>query len=640
MKSTLVILLLLIIFTSITAHSSTDGVIIVDPNANGAITAKMYSETDLGLNQKVSYEAKFQSVEQILADLSEKTGIKLVAGARESDWPVRSRKMNIFVKDVPLTDLMDSIARVMKFRWSRYDNTKPFVYRLKVNIKAAAEADSMMRRAEEKKEAAWQKRRNDWIEAIMKYGAMSDTELAGLKETNPIVYEYAAKRGSLQAIRALFDEVPETKSRFAAGQPFRISADLLQPKTKEMLFNAGNELWRYLKLCGFLTGTPIKDPEGYTDEIKYDDQFDIVFARLDTEGFTPNLIWGAASIGDCGYFHILKGARDFEIAGLPSLDSAWDQYRSAAHIKILDGIEPQQAYIGAQGPRDQLTNDILKLWELLYPSEPLIEHEAFPEMNNKVKLGFELPKSETRILETRDYISSLQKELFDSTGFGIVSDAWVVIRGNRLSGSDMNLGDLLDKFAQEFNYNWDKQGAIIEFRHRKWAKMRLNQIPDEWIATWDQNTRDNGFLRLEDLAAISNLKFEQAEESLRRDKLLGEKGMYPQLLSILDSNGNVVWLRLYSLLTAQQKKLITSEHGLNGFMLTSAQWKIAQRMFDRLGITRGEAVMRLVYTVDNVAKSSNATFTEIDLDSSQVDRLWETYLPGYDPAWEKEAVKN
>ena len=76
------------------------------------------------LMQKITYEAKLKRTADH-RDLSEMTGVKLVAGARESDWPVRSRKMNIFVKDVPLYELMDSIARVMKFRWSRYDDAKP-----------------------------------------------------------------------------------------------------------------------------------------------------------------------------------------------------------------------------------------------------------------------------------------------------------------------------------------------------------------------------------------------------------------------------------------------------------------------------------------------------------------------------------
>jgi hypothetical protein len=284
-----------------------------------------------------------------------------------------------------------------------------------------------------------------------------------------------------------------------------------------------------------------------------------------------------------------------------------------------------------------MIEDYKKLEESLYPSEPLIEHEAFPEMEKKIKLAIEPAKPDANpVLAINEYAASFQKTLFETTGLSIVSDSWVNIQGKKLADQEMKLAEALDKFAESYNYNWDKQASILEFRHRKWAKMRLNQIPDEWIAIWDQNTRDNGFLRLEDLAEIANLTFDQAEESLKCDKLLGSKGMYPQLLAILDTNGNVIWLRLYSKLSPRQRKILSGSYGLNGFMLTSAQWKLAQPMFDRLDTSRGEAIMRLVYKTE--AGSSNAIFTEIDLGSGEVDRIWETYLPGYDPGWEKIAA--
>ncbi|MGC8863077.1 MAG: hypothetical protein ACP5R5_09930, partial [Armatimonadota bacterium] len=97
-----------------------EGKITIDPNVPGAREAEeTATDTDPRLDQKVTLEAKQKSVLTILAELSEKTGVTLKAGQNSKDWESQDTKMNIFVKDVPLRELMASMARVMKFRWSR-----------------------------------------------------------------------------------------------------------------------------------------------------------------------------------------------------------------------------------------------------------------------------------------------------------------------------------------------------------------------------------------------------------------------------------------------------------------------------------------------------------------------------------------
>lgn len=69
----------------------------------------------------------------------------------------------------------------------------------------------------------------------------------------------------------------------------------------------------------------------------------------------------------------------------------------------------------------------------------------------------------------------------------IVSDSWLNmprLQEEEPTLTDVKLGELLDKVSTAFNYNLDKPDSILEFRHRKWAKMRLNQIPDEWVTAW------------------------------------------------------------------------------------------------------------------------------------------------------------
>ncbi len=90
------------LFLSISAGAV--GKITVDPNA-GPQKASVETISGSDLTQKVIYEARRKTVSSILSDLSKMTGVTLMAGYNNEDWQVRDRRMNIFAKDVPLSNL-------------------------------------------------------------------------------------------------------------------------------------------------------------------------------------------------------------------------------------------------------------------------------------------------------------------------------------------------------------------------------------------------------------------------------------------------------------------------------------------------------------------------------------------------------
>ena len=604
------------------------GKITVDPNTGGSPAPK--APADARVAQKVTYEARYMPVQQIIEDLTAMTGIRLYAGANKNDWPVRNRKMNIFVKDVRMADLMNSIAHAMKFKWSRNDDVNPPTYRLVVDGKAAAAADAQMARAKSEYERGRQEMRQEWIDLVMKYGTKPLSEMESFRDTDPTLYEQS-RRGITQGLYELFTEVPETKSRFATGQSFRISSDKLSEKTNSLLFDAANELKKYLQISRG------EELIGLRDILKPEYTFDIVFGRLETESIAPNLRWEFAAAGSTGYFRIEKDLQDFEIADLPNRNHEWERYRSIGHYKILDGIAPKEAWAMTGNPEAKLKDDLKKEEEFLYPSEPLIEHPALDELEKTIKLNIVIPKTDEPIPEMaiNSYIASLQKALADATGLGIVSDSWVSIKGERLPDQEAKLSELLDKFSTQFNYNWDKSSSILEFRHRKWWKNRLNQISDDLVASWSENTSKNGFLGLDDLAQISTLNYDQAEESLAPDKVLGSAGIGMQIIGILDTTGNLQWLRLYSTLNSQQRTYL-ADRWISGAMLTPDQWKLAQAMFDRIGSLRSDALFSLKNVPDDNAlryefREFEVTNQDGDNPAANEDRKWRVTLPKYTP---------
>ena len=604
------------------------GKITVDPNTGGSPAPK--APADARVAQKVTYEARYVAVQQILEDLTDMTGIELYAGANKNDWPVRNRKMNIFVKDVKMADLMNSIAHAMKFKWSCNDDVNPPTYRLVVDGKAAAAADAQKARAENALDEKWQRRRNEWIDAIMKYGSGSPAELASLREANPVVYRYA-RYGALKAFQALFSEVPETKARYAAGQSFRISSEELSSQTRDLVHSAGNEMWQYLQEMVWN-----KAPTGYEEVLKPEDRFDVAYSRMDeTGGFTPGLRWGGTWSESTGYFCLMKtSGQDLEMADLRAINEDWSRYVCESTNRRIDHEEPS----GSEEEQEDAKRNVRKKKEeeSLYPSEPLNEHLTFDDLEKTIKLKIETPKTEQNPeMAINSYIASFQKVLADATGLGIVSDSWANIKGDKLPDQEARLGELLDAFSEQFNYNWDKPSSILEFRHRKWAKTRLNQIPDDLVASWSENTRKNSILSLEDLAQISNLTYDQAEESLKPNKVLGSAGIYGQTLEILDTNGNLHWLRLYSTLNSKLRTQLM-DRWISGAMLNFDQWNQALVMFDRIGSLRSDALfsLKIIPNDSNLIyefRTFEVTAQRDDDTSAKEDRKWVVTLPKYTP---------
>ncbi len=389
-----------------------------------------------------------------------------------------------------------------------------------------------------------------------------------------------------------------------------------------------------MQRIGYVGGVKTQDPPGYGPRaIQEDTKFDVAYKRYDRDSFSPY----KTSTGFWSLHRnlISRDINDFELTSLYCLGNPWRCQSSLDNIKINEGQDVDEVRKSESGNFSfkDYSDTAKKLEESLYPSEPLIEHLPSSQLQQKVKIDIAAHKPDHNInpvLRQAESIAGLQKAIFEVSGLGVVSDCWISIPLNNLQLSDdIAIDEILAKFCDALNYNWDKPGPIIEFRYRQWAKMQLNQIPDEWVSVWSKNTENTGFLSLDDFASISNLTDEQIEECLAPDPVLGVTGIFSKMTERLGDNYE--WLKLYLRLSQQQKKIVLEgERGLFGHMLTSEQWKLAKPLFDRIGITRGESLMRVDLQIGDDPK-----FTYwcklIDTNTGQVDRLWKLILPRYYP---------
>jgi len=127
-------LVLILFFVLVTTAAIAQGKIDVDPNTGPPPVAAREAK-DTRLAQKITYEARRKPVAAVLADLKEMTGIVFRAGSHEKDWQVRELKINIFAKDIALSELMTSISHATRLSWERGGKEEQWTYRLYMDQK-------------------------------------------------------------------------------------------------------------------------------------------------------------------------------------------------------------------------------------------------------------------------------------------------------------------------------------------------------------------------------------------------------------------------------------------------------------------------------------------------------------------------
>lgn len=220
------------------------------------------------------------------------------------------------------------------------------------------------------------------------------------------------------------------------------------------------------------------------------------------------------------------------------------------------------------GPPD-LVRGMAVIWTSVYVEairvrfgEPELKHQPEPDLDVKIKLD---PKG--------DKLADVQYALADVTGFAVVSDSFGKEDGNYgFVKRESKLSDLLDQLAGAAYYNWDKQASVLEFRDRDWFRKRSEQIPERMLEHWRRTLKRTGTLDLPELADIARLDARQFAANVVDDETLGKAGIAEALWESRDV------LRLYAVLTYNQRSAAMSDIGLDLGMLSAEQFSLAQKM--------------------------------------------------------------
>lgn len=545
--------------------------ITVDPNENRSLEPVESHEIDPRLAQKVTYEAWNAPLKTILADLSESTGVTLYSGFSLQDWQVRDRRMNVYVKDVPLAQLMSSIARVMKFKWSVNNDPTPPTYRLISDRKLLAQLQAEATRRQNAFKAEQMKRRAGLADALAKVAEMSDSQIAALEQSNPYLY-LCGTTGVAKLTTQLLAEDPRIRQAYLnADKNALIQTETFGQSTQELCAKA---------LQGYAQYDRAKSLPADLDSL-FNYQFNITMMA------EPDELSQQRQLTDFGGLaaYILRDNNGYHRIG--GLRDPYDESTQTWAKAIMSTSDERGKRLGeyyesiTNLSATQRTEDIA--YYLMY--DPVIKHSDESELQKDVDVAVtdEVQKSVIKQIEAsgdvaadRLWYQAVLRLAADVSGLNIVSDSFgVVLDEQKVLPFKGTLQALVDRVGETFLCNWEKHGPVIEICRRDWFKRRSSQIPEEWTKPWRIELEKSGILSMVNHAQMIALTNDQIEENIATDDLLG-KATGPRW----DYNNQRGFLRFYLHLTDHQRKLIFTEDGLDPHQLNPDQWRYYTEMFN------------------------------------------------------------
>jgi hypothetical protein len=589
------------------------------------------------LAQEVTYEARQKTVKDILADLSKKTGLPLVVGTSLTGWRVSESRMSIFVKDTPLLCLMNSMARSMKFTWTRKCKDGVWIFSLFEDARAEQLAQ---RESDNRKMAANEKRRR-LMDRFLSVPDMPHDELEKLRDAYPQLYLYQ-KFGVPDSLAGLFREVPAVREAWVTGDKLTIAVSTLPPAAQR----AAADLARSLQSFNTAVFNRVTQPDRNAHIPQEDIESQLGYAVINVS--EPPDWFGSIEI------YARRPAAESAEVRAPIYASLWfhdpddkrSQYWAKSAIKAVEENRPmKEVFAELQGELTQALKDgdpdTLRPGEF---EEAKTETPDDPVLQSTIKMK---PKG----LKFDDCLSALA----EASGYAVVAGAR---RDNVHSMGQINypqhlglegncqLGWVLDRLSG--SSNWELRDSVIEMRNRHWYYMRQAMIPEATLEKWRNKLRSSGTLDIDYLAEIASVK-EPQFSAIYSDALLGmgqggqgleEPEIEEYLAGVISQQGD--FLKTYGALSPAQRKLVFTGSGLDLGALDDRQFSLFEKLFlkkNAMYLQNPEARIVLRGLRTKTGKRFEYLF-KCSTDAGEPPIQWAIKTPKYNEAARKQDVSN
>ena len=610
-------ILLIVLLSIVMGRSCPAEKVTIDPNTLDAQVAPTQQEGDERLAQKVTYTADGKAIRTILADLTELTGVKFYAGSNSGDWQARDRRMRILVKDLPLAHLMNSMARVMKFKWSCSKEKDVRSYRLYADQESLSEEQNLLKRWERLRRDRPREQMESALKAFEGLKSRYEEDPEALRKDNPLLYAYA-KSGAADTVLRLCKDIPGLKEALVSGRQVTFPGTELPDGVLDdlpQIVRSFAEFGPMSAVDHMMSGQPSEAPTAdeigdfpvhralafvATNELKRDR--DLADDDLFVATVPADIIAGCIMQAGAKLTVMAPSSRFWQLATEAALE---------AHEKGLAYLESRQA-------QARLDTVMREEREKLHTGEPKNPRPQADLLNTEIPLANE----DKYYLSLADY----QKQFAAACSLSIVSDSFP--ETGEVYASYMpetgKLGDLLDTVSDPFDYNWDYADTVLEFRDRYWFVKRAEQLSDAWLDKLQTKLKRDGRLDIDDMAEIAALSRQRIEASFGLDDDL--RG----LASRIEFNQPI--LCLYASLTQTQRQALLTDAGLDVRAFSPRQAEYVEILLRRSWETFMRTPARLREKVEvSEGGIPRYEFTLTDADGEEIES-WRLYPYPYD--WE------
>ncbi len=574
---------------------------------------------DARLDQKVTYQAKGALLHTVCEELTQKTGVAMRSGSSLKDWQVRDRKVTLFVKDMPLRDVHANLAKLLRFRWTKFDSKGLTSYRIIQDAKARTEEESLRVAAAEEKTQKRTKALANALGEIHSIGSLKPEDIDKLKETNPWLHVLATQPIG-RSLSQLIKQVPEVRAALQERRKASIEVSSLSPEAQEAV-------QAYAKASMELMGKLVSGHQG-------EPGFELVkLTRLEV-----NKMVVADPDGQEADFFLGDVSTD-QGPGIPLFDST-------SQVGRFTGKLFQHVIDTDQTP-DQAENQRLNTeMEALMQKQWAGWLVKLPEDDPDLVKTIDYKDVKKRLVTLPDYLEILAEK----SDLQLFSDHFrpEYGTGNQPTLAESKLKAIIEAIAISFEKQPTKTGKIIRLEDHRWFEKRSWEVSEAQLERWKKLAKQYK-LTLSELVEMASLSDAQIEHTLYGD---GEMGEYIDVCVFCDERNRQV-LRFFGALSSAQQLASQAEQGLSIEALTPAQLVSLQGMakFDpakplvfRLGSDEIDGYRWHTFTLVDLSlylePSSEPQEDTVEAPAEDTDTDDETHVvPDGDDSWKEELAQ-
>lgn len=518
---------------------------------------------DPRLDKKVSLEVNHAKLEDVVKQLSDQSGVVIKAGSGKLDWRVKERRVTIQAKDVRLRTLLDEISELLGYHVSRSGKEGEWTYLYWQDLKSRILEREI--RAAGKKVAAEHIRKmrgEDTIAAAENALKLSPEGAMKKRKTDPMTaYLGGTKsgRGIANLLSYINRAFPIECDLMLRGKAVSIPISGFPPAMQQAITDA---------LSGGLAAV-IHDPDLDLANLVLNK---IVITPIDEIHDTEALMMG---VGGFMGFAGNPGNRDMkDLFPLCSSDSKMSKLIAEALISLEEGKDynqsMEQLYKTMEAP-GFLAESIAR--ESKTEKNPPTD----PELTREVELGqVSTAQWEFRneLQDKAEDVAAWMEELSKTFERPIVLESFNLLPtpGLHVKPGKQPLYKILIGL-EKAGYTWEYEEGMFRIRPQDWVLLRSYQIPESFVAYYEKLLEKQGSFALDDLiSANASLTDDQADHYYEElDSVL------VPTLHVPDHKGRM-FLRLYGLLSSQQRKMLATKEDIPFGSLSDRQWQVVSDM--------------------------------------------------------------